>query len=368
MSVALVAGTTAEIIKLAPVMQELRARGIGYALWSSDQHVSGMRETLQNLGLPQPDRHLVPASRRRHIAASRQVPGWVASVLWGAVRQRRLLRQDVRAGGAALVIVHGDTFTTVLGSLIGRFLGARVAHVEAGMRSGDIRHPFPEEANRRIVARLANLHFAPTAREVENLLREHVRGDVVNTGANTAVDALRDMLAQTPDEAGLPDSYGLVTLHRFELVRDKVAFEAVLRVLAECATADTPLLMVAGQAERTRIAELGLEGLFGDTFQLLEKRSYAEFLPLVRSADFVVTDSGGLQQECAVLGKPCAVHRERTEARQGLGENVLLTGLDTSRVKQFISNWERHRRPSTLDAHHPSRIVAETLIECLGCS
>lgn len=367
MSVALVAGTTAEIIKLAPVMRELRACGIEYSLWSTDQHVAGVHQTLQDLDLPQPDRHFIPASRRRHVAASRQVPRWVSSVLFGAWRQRRLLRQDVRKGGdAPLVIVHGDTFTTVLGSLIGRFIGARVAHVEAGMRSGDIRHPFPEEANRRVVARLATLHFAPTAREVENLLRERVCGDVVNTGANTAVDALRDMLAQAPDEAGLPDRFGLVTLHRFELVRDKAAFSAILHALAECATAEMPLLMVAGQAERTRIAELGLDRLFGDAFRLLEKRPYAGFLPLVRRADFVVTDSGGLQQECAVLGKPCAVHRERTEAHQGLGENVLLTGLDTATVKRFIGNWEQHRRPSTLDVHYPSRTVVAELQQHLG--
>lgn len=367
MSIAFVAGTTAEIIKLAPVMQELRDRGVGYRLWSTDQHVSGMRETLENLGLPQPDRHLVREGRRSHIARSRQVPGWVASVLWGAVRQRRALRAEVAGDGSApIVVVHGDTFTTVLGSVIGRFLRARVAHVEAGMRSGDIRHPFPEELNRRIVAQLATLHYAPTAREVANLRRERARGELLDTGANTAVDALRAMLEAAPEEEGLPERFGLVTLHRFELVTDAKDFRAILEVLAECATPDQPLLMVAGQAERAKIDELGLGGLFGDAFRLLPKRPYAEFLPLVRAASFVVTDSGGLQQECAVLGKPCAVHRERTESHQGLGENVLLTKLDTGAVRRFVAGWEAHRRPSTLDVHHPSQRVADSLVAALG--
>lgn len=364
MSIAMVAGTTAEIIKLAPVMKELRARGLTYRLWSTDQHVAGVRETLDNLELPQPDRHLVAPRRRAHIAASRQVPGWVLAVLGGALRQRRALKADLR-GDAPVVIVHGDTFTTVLGALIGRFLGARVAHVEAGMRSGDLRHPFPEELNRRIVARLATLHFAPSDREVQNLRRERARGSVIDTGANTAVDALRSMLEQAPDEPGLPPRFGLVTLHRFELVTNKVEFDKILRVLAACATRETPLLMVAGQAERTKIAEWGLESLFGGDFRLLPKRPYAEFLPLVRAADFVVTDSGGLQQECAVLGKPVAVHRERTESHQGLGENVVLTKLDTRVVQRFVADWERYARPSTLDVYHPSRIVVDALAEAL---
>lgn len=365
MSIAFVAGTTAEVIKLAPVMQELVGRGIGYRLWSTDQHVSGMHETLENLGLPQPDRHLVASGRRSHIARSAQVPGWVASVLVGALRQRRALRGEVRAEGTPIVVVHGDTFTTVLGAMIGRFLGARVAHVEAGMRSGNVRHPFPEELNRRIVARFATLHYAPTAREVDNLRRERVRGDIVDTGANTAVDALREMLAAAPEEPGLPECFGLVTLHRFELVRDARAFEAILRALASCATPEQPLLMVAGQAERSRMSELGLDPLFGKNFRLLPKRSYAEFLPLVKAASFVVTDSGGLQQECAALGKPCAIHRERTESHQGLGENVVLTRLDTGAVTRFVADWQAYRRPSTLDAHHPSRTIADSLARAL---
>ena len=367
MSIAFVAGTTAEVIKLAPVMGELGERGVMYRLWSTDQHVSGMQETLENLSLRQPDRHLVSPGRRRHVARSSQVPTWVASVLLGALRQRRSLRTDLTAGATEpIVVVHGDTFTTVLGALIGRLLGARVAHVEAGMRSGNLRHPFPEELNRRIVARLATLHYAPTAREVANLGRERAPGTILDTGANTAVDALRTMLERAPEEPDLPEVFGLVTLHRFELVSDAKAFRAILEALSASATPARPLLMVAGQAERAKIGELGLEGLFGEHFRLLGKRPYAEFLPLLRAASFVVTDSGGLQQECAVLGKPCAVHRQRTESHQGLGENVVLTGLDTGVVRRFIADWESYRRPSTLDLFHPSRLVAISLIEASG--
>lgn len=361
MSIVFVAGTTAEIIKIAPVMRELRERGVPTYLWSTDQHVSGVQETLVNLQLAQPDRHLVPERRRKHIAASRQVPGWLASVAGGVLRQRRALLNDLRANGTTpVVVVHGDTFTTVLGSLIGRLLRATVAHVEAGLRSGSMLSPFPEEANRRVVGRLATLHFAPTQREVENLRREHAPGEVVLTGANTVVDALRLAAREEPDDLDLPAEFGLVTLHRFELLRQGEHFSALLRLLARRAT-ETPLVMVVGEAERARIAELGLDGLFGDRFRMVPKRSYARFLPVLARAAFVVTDSGGLQEECAVLGTPCAVHRERTERHQGLGENVMLTRFDLDEVAAFLDRWREYRRPSTLDDYHPSKIIVDHL-------
>nr|NLI51416.1 UDP-N-acetyl glucosamine 2-epimerase [Propionibacterium sp.] len=357
-----IAGTTAELIKLSPVLRELEDRGEPYRLWTTDQHLAGVAETLGDLGVRQPDRHLLPPTRRTHIKASRQVPGWVAGVLASVVRHRRELRAELRSGGGrGLVVVHGDTFTTVLGGLIGRFLGARVAHVEAGLRSGSLRNPFPEEVNRRLVGHLATLHFAPTPHDAANLSAARARGEIVVTGANTVVDALRLAGRHAVQEPDLPGAFGLVTLHRFELLRDGAHFAALLRTLAEAA-GDPPLLFVAGQAEKARIAELGLDGLFGAGFRMIDKRPYARFLPILTRAAFVVTDSGGLQEECAALGVPCAVHRERTERRQGLGANVVLTELSLDRLRDFLREWPSLRRDSVLEELHPSRIVADHLL------
>jgi len=361
-AIVFIAGTTAELIKLSPVLRELESRGEPYRLWTTNQHVTGVAQTLADLGVRSPDRHLVPRSGRAHVAHSRQVPGWVSRVLGCVVRQRGALRRELREGGGrGLVVVHGDTFTTVLGSLIGRFLGARVAHVEAGLRSGSIRNPFPEELNRRIVGRLATVHFAPTAREAQNLAAAKAPGEVVVTGANTVVDALRLASRAPVDDPDLPERFGLVTLHRFELLRDAAHFSELLRTLAEAA-GDPPLLLVAGQAEKARIAELGLAALFGPEFRIIDKRPYARFLPVLLRADFVVTDSGGLQEECAALGIPCAVHRERTERRQGLGANVVLTELRLERLRAFLRDWRGLRRESVLEELHPSRVIADRLV------
>ncbi len=361
MGVVVIAGTTAELIKLAPVLKALREEGDGYRFWNTAWHVEGLRATVDDLGLPQPDEHLIAPGRQTPVVGSAQVPLWMLRIGWHVLRHARGLRRQVHAGpGRPLVIVHGDTFSTVLGAVIGRLLGARVAHVEAGMRSGNLWHPFPEELNRRLAARFTALHFAPTQREVANLRRERVRGELVDTGANTVVDALRMVMADGAPPYDLPEVFGLVTLHRFEMVRNGPVLTRTLETLRTLSR-DVPLVMPAGGSERKRFEELGLLGLFDDRFRLVDKQPYARFVPLLARASFVVTDSGGLQLECAVIGKPCAVHRETTEAQQGLGENVLLTGLDTDRLRDFVEHWADYRRSSQLDEFHPTRVIIRKL-------
>ena len=362
MSIAFIAGTTAEVIKLAPVMRALQDRGEDFELWNTAFHVGGLPATLGDLGLADPAHDLIPRRHQKDIVRVTQVPGWGLRIVANFLRHRRSLRRRLARGGALpLVIVHGDTFSTVIGAVIGRLLGAQVAHVEAGMRTGNIWHPMPEELNRRIVAKIATLHFAPTDHEVAHLRRERVRGAVVDTGANTVVDALRLAIDGDAPPLDLPAEFGLVTLHRFEMLRNGDVFAETLRVLHE-ASRTMPLVLPAGNTERNRIAELGLSELFDDVhFRLVEKQPYARFMPLLALASFVVTDSGGLQQECGILGKPAAIHREAVESQQGIGENLLLTRLDMSELRRFLANWPDYRRDSQLDVFHPTQVILAEL-------
>jgi UDP-N-acetylglucosamine 2-epimerase (non-hydrolysing) len=158
----------------------------------------------------------------------------------------------------------------------------------------------------------------------------------------------------------LPDEFGLLTIHRFEMLRNDEAFTETLRILKD-ASRDLPVLMPAGATERARIEQLGLGGLFDDRFQVIDKQPYARFVPILARASFVVTDSGGLQQECGFLGLPCAVHREATESQHGIGENLVLTGLDGAVLRGFLADWRSRRRPAGLAAFTPSRLVVDTL-------
>lgn len=361
MTIAFIAGTTAEIIKLAPVIRALEQRGEEVEFWNTAFHVGSLPSTLTDLGLPQPAIDLVPSRHQTDVVRVTQVPGWALRILSSAVRRRRELRHRLERGTARpLVVVHGDTFSTVLGALLGRFLRAEVAHVEAGMRTGNIWHPMPEELNRRVVAKIATLHFAPTQHEVEHLRRERARGPIVDTGANTVIDALRLAIDGDAPAIDLPDEFGLVTLHRFEMLRNGPVLTRTLEVLHEASRA-MPLVMPAGNTERNRIKELGLGHLFDEQFRLVDKQPYARFMPLLARASFVVTDSGGLQQECGILGKPAAIHREAVESQQGIGDNLLLTGLDMEVLRGFLSSWADYERPSLLEQFHPTGVIVAEL-------
>ncbi|MET9628572.1 UDP-N-acetylglucosamine 2-epimerase [Lentzea sp. NPDC006480] len=358
--IAFIAGTTAELIKVAPVYHALVARGTKPLLWFTAQHVDEVADVLEDLQLPEPDLWLVPRGKARNLETPKQVPAWATAITRTVFGQRKQLRASLTADGKpGLVIVHGDTFTTPFGSLVGkRLLGARVAHVEAGLRSGSLASPFPEEINRRIATVVTDVHFAPTEREVHNLRK--ARGVVVNTEANTVIDAMRLAINSTTTE-DLPEEFGLATLHRFELLSRPEKYREVLEMLKK-ASAKTPILYLAGAPERERIERFKWHDLFdGENFILQHKRRYLKFLPILARAKFVVTDSGGLQEECSYIGMPAAIHRTHTERQQGIGGNIVLTGMETSKLQHFLENYESLRRPSTLDKYHPSEIIADTL-------
>ena len=362
--IAFIVGTTAELIKIAPVYHELVSRHRSPEIWYTGQHVNELPGVLADLDLPAPTIWLVPEKGATNLARTSQVPGWVLRMLRTVVTRRRELRARLRSDGTTpIVLVHGDTFTTLFGSLIGRFLGAKVGHIEAGLRSGHLLHPFPEEINRKVTARLAHLHFAPGDVEARNLAG---RRGVVVTGGNTVIDAVRQALAKGADDlvADLPAGYGVATLHRFELVRDKQLYSAALAELKKASTR-APIVYFAGESEKARLAEYGLGSVFDDRFVLRDKLRYVEFLPVLSAAQFVVTDSGGVQEECAHLGIPCAVHRVKTERHQGLGENVLLTGMDTEKLADFLKHVDDYRVQDVATTARPSVVVVDA-IERIG--
>lgn len=364
---AIIVGTTAELIKMAPVYHELQDRGHAAEIWYTAQHVEELDGALADLQLPAVAEWLVPRESAVNLARPGEVPGWVARVASTVLRRRTALRRRLFSDRTApVVLVHGDTFTAVVGALVGKLLGARVAHVEAGMRSGNIFNPLPEELNRRVVAHLADVHFAPTANEARNLRRR--RGAVVTTGANTVLDSMRLALAR-PAEASipLPERYGLVTLHRFELVRQQEVYRRSLEVLRDAATDEVPIVCLTGASERERIDAYGLRELFdGTRFLLADKLSYIRFQPVLAHAEYVVTDSGGVQEETNFLGIPCAVHRTHTERHAGEGTQMVLTRYDVDVLRDFLADPQRYRTESRLDDYRPSGIVVDTLELMVG--
>jgi UDP-N-acetylglucosamine 2-epimerase (non-hydrolysing) len=351
-------GTTGELIKLAPVLLLLEERGHGYLLATTGQQVQQIPSFLEQFGLRQPDVWLARGAKGRDLRVNGDIPGWLATVTRSYVRERGRLRRTLRAAaGRPLVLVHGDTMTTVLGSMLGRSLRAAVAHIEGGLRSFDLRHPFPEELNRKLATALSRIHYAPGAWAASNLRG----GEVVDTGSNT----IRDSLQLVPDgepPVPLPEQpFGIVSLHRFELLNSRKLFIETIELLAEAAHR-TPMLFIDHSVTMAALERFGLERLFDrTTLMRIPRLRFFDFVRAERRSRFVVTDSGGSQEECYYLDLPCLVHRVKTERREGLGENAVLSGMSAGVLRSFLDDPSRFRRRTPLPAASPSQVIVNDL-------
>jgi UDP-N-acetylglucosamine 2-epimerase (non-hydrolysing) len=344
-------GTTGELIKLAPVLLRLETRGHRYVLATTGQQVQQIPSFLEQFGLRQPDVWLARGARGRDLRVNSDIPGWFARVTRTWLRERRRFRRT------PLVLVHGDTMTTVLGSLMGRSLRATVAHIEGGLRSYDFRHPFPEELNRKLATALSRIHYAPGPWAASNLRG----GEIVDTGSNTIRDSLELVSDEEPTVALPEQPFGIVSLHRFELLNNRRLLTETIELLADAARR-TPLLFIDHSVTTAALERVGLTQHFdGSAFRRVPRLRFFDFVRVERRSSFVVTDSGGSQEECFYLDLPCLVHRVKTERREGLGENAVLSGMNADALRDFLDDPARFRRTSTLPSSSPSDVIVADL-------
>ena len=241
------------------------------------------------------------------------------------------------------VVVQGDTATAMCGALAAYYRKIPVVHVEAGLRSGDIHHPWPEEVNRKVIGSFAALHCAPTQTAADALLRENVAPDTVHVTGNTVIDALHWITRRIAAEPGLASGLaGLearfagkriigVTSHRRENFGGGLeAIAKAIRTLS--ARPDVGLIFPVHPNPNVRqVMDAALAGL--DNVALIEPLDYPHFARLLDICHLMITDSGGVQEEAPALGKPVLVMRETTERPEGVAAGTArLVGTDTGRI------------------------------------
>jgi UDP-N-acetylglucosamine 2-epimerase (non-hydrolysing) len=268
-----------------------------------------------------------------------------------------------------LVVVVGDVNSTVACSLVATKRQIPVAHVEAGLRSGD--RSMPEEVNRIVTDRIADLLFVTEQSGVDNLRSEGVSDDKIAFVGNVMIDALvrfREKAAQTPivDDLGLEEGgYVVMTMHRPSNVDEKDQLEVVLQTIQQICE-DRPLVFPMHPRTEARIEEFGLEEELGciDGLQVLPPQGYLEFLALMDQAGAVVTDSGGIQEETTFLGVPCITLRPNTERpvtiREGTNELMELNpGAVSRRVTERMGHRMNGQTPELWDGRTAERIVEQ---------
>ena len=313
-------GTRPEASKMAPVVHALEAHAdLRARLLITGQQRTQLDRMLAIFGL-RPDADLDVMSERQTL------PELLARIVPAAAERLRALAPD-------FVLVHGDTLTTFAVALAAFYEGLPIGHVEAGLRTHDLRQPFPEEANRRLTDALTDLDLPPTPLARRNLLAEGKTDDRLVVTGNTAVDAVRwaAALATLPPHVPTDRPLVAVTLHRRENLPRMAALAEALGTVAD---AHPDHLFVLPMHRNPAVREALRPALDPRTNVWLEDDwDYLAMLALLRAARLVVTDSGGLQEEGPALGTPVAVVRDVTERPEGVAVGaVRLLGTDPARV------------------------------------
>ncbi|EAR19981.1 non-hydrolyzing UDP-N-acetylglucosamine 2-epimerase [Synechococcus sp. W2B2] len=323
--VTIVLGTRPEAIKLAPVIQEFRAcSALETRVVLTGQHREMVTQVM--------DLFQLTADQDLDLMAPRQT---LTHVTCAALQG---LRDDFQAFPPQLVLVQGDTTTAFAAALAAFYEQIPVGHVEAGLRTDNLLDPFPEEANRRLISQVAQLHFAPTQRSQANLEASGVVGRAMVTG-NTVIDALLRMAERAPELTDLPIDWAkqrviLATVHRRENWGDRLRSiaEGMLEVLES--HPDTTLLL---PLHRNPTVREPLQDLLGDhpRVVLTEPLDYDRLVAAMKGCTLLLTDSGGLQEEAPALGKPVLVLRRTTERPEAVDAGTAkLVGTDSASIAQ----------------------------------
>lgn len=355
-----VVGTRAQLIKVAPVVSACERAHLPVTLLMTGQHQETMQDLVEEFGIRSPQISAVPAKERATVSSLLR---WLPMAYTGVARY---IRGFARGGRAVNVLVHGDTLSTLVGSVAGRRSGARVVHLESGLTSGRLLDPFPEEILRRIVFHFTDLAICPNDAAVAHMQRHH-RAKVINSEGNTIVDAV-GMTGAAEIISECQKSYVVVSLHRFQNIYSKDRLRHLVRLIQQIAKT-FPVHFVLHPATRKRLVAEGLEDQLRAEpgVDLSPRLGYGAFLRLAAGAVCVLTDGGSNQEELAALGVPTIVMRVRTERPDGLGANALMESDVPGGVATFLAErrYATLRRPPSLaSGEGPSaRIVAALISE-----
>jgi UDP-N-acetylglucosamine 2-epimerase (non-hydrolysing) len=380
--VVIVAGTRPEVIKVAPVYSGLlRSESLQPVLVSTGQHQQMLEQTLGVFELV-PDRDL---GLMRHKQTLADLTGRVISAFTQILREEQ----------PAAVLVQGDT-TTVLGAALASFYEkVPIGHVEAGLRTGNMLSPFPEEMNRRLTSPLARWNFCPTNGSRENLLKEEIAGDSCHVTGNTVVDSLlwvRDRLQARgvtadavaerlnipavfvdtflrPESTEQGKRWILVTGHRRESFG--FGFERICEAI-NTITKEHPDVGILYPVHLNPMVREPVMRILGNNPQvsLIEPANYEDFIWLMDHCHFALSDSGGVQEEAPSLGKPVLVMRDTTERPEGVAAGTCtLVGTDPEKileqVRLLLSNEQEYLRRSSLNNPYGDGRAAERICDVL---
>jgi len=350
----IIIGTKGHFMKMFPIMKLFDREKIDYKFIHTCQHYGIVEESRKKLKVRKPDVYLT--LKKEDLRNIWEFLRWVPQVLWNA-RKLPITKDD-------FVIIHGDNESTLLAFMIGKFFRAKIVHIEAGMRSGNLLEPFPEEIIRIIVDNFSDVCFCPYDKDASKIKSKKAKKII--THGNTVFDAVKMVLEYPPTrkiKKMMKDKLVLFSIHRkenlFTIKRMHEIIDILEMILEQKFKVFWPL-------HSNTAYELKKKGGWQRVLQLKSKYDleidyfldYSDFMHAVAASHFIASDGGGLQNETYFLNKPMLILRNFTENEPGLNETAYLSFFDKKRVAYFLKNYRRFKRKTKIKGS-PSQIIVD---------
>ncbi len=352
-------GTIAELIKLAPVIKELKKRNIKFKIITSGQNPINFNELKNYTGIIKADIAL-----KEKFAKSSMLL-FLVWTLRAVVESILVLRKEFKGlnKNNSYFIVHGDTVSSTVGALIAKFYGLKLVHIESGLRSYYFLEPFPEEICRYINMKLSDILFCPNEWAVNNI--KNFKGDKVNTKHNTLIESFRWAMNKTKkiNYHRKFKKYYIIYIRRQEhLYFQKKWTKEIINTVLSNAPINLHCLFSLHFLNKDLLPK-NLTRNRQNKLITIGKLPYVNFMKLMSQAEFIATDGCTNQEETSYMGLPLLALRNRTERIEGLGENVVISKGDKNIIKNFLKNYEQFRKKTVQMKERPSKIIVDYLLK-----
>lgn len=343
-------GTTAEFIKLAPVIKEFKKRKIKFKIITSGQNKVNFEDLAGYLGLIKADIALKEKSPKSSLFLFFI---WTIKTLFGGLISLYPEFKGLNKKNSYF-IVHGDTISSTIGSLIGKIYRLKLVHIESGLRSFNFFEPFPEEICRFINMHLADILFCPNEWSVNNI--KHLAGTKVNTKQNTLIETFLWAKNTYRDLSFIKKfkNYYILYIRRQEHIYfQKEWTKKIIATIVENADKSLNCLFT--------INILNAELVPSGKVTKIPKLPYVDFMKLMMNAQFIATDGCTNQEEAYYMGIPLLSLRNLTERQEGLGENIVISKGNMNIIKDFLKNYNKYKRRPVVVEQQPSKIIVDYL-------
>lgn len=348
-------GTTAEFIKLAPIIKDLRSKRVKFKIITSGQNLINFQELRAFTGQLVPD-----ISLPLKISKSSMFGFFIWTFKTFFLTWKILSKEN-----NSYLIVHGDTISSLLGTLVGKICGLKIIQIESGLRSFNIFEPIPEEISRLIITRLANVFFAPNNWALNNLSKAH--GAKFSTGENTLIESCMWAINKNSNSVLIKSlkNYYVLFIHRQEHIyfNNDWAWETIQTIMNNAPKNMNCILVMHALTSRILTSKkLDLLSQSNKNLVILPKLPYVDYVNLMYHAQFIATDSCTSQEEAHYLGVPYLGLRNLTERTEGLGENVVISKGNNKTIINFLNHYKQYKRHPITTNKQPAKFVVKYLL------